>query len=118
MPPGSLGRPNFEGGPMPAMLHVTSPLMKGAAVADVQKRLTALGYAPGPVDGEYGTATAAAVRAFQRDNKLEVDGVVGPETRKVLRGTKLPKTHAAIVRKGSSLGEKALAEAVKHIGVS
>src|SRR5215471_7585261 len=103
---------------MPAMLHVTSPPMQGAEVVDLQKRLTALGYAPGPIDGAYGPATAAAVRAFQRDNKLEVDGVVGPETSKALRGTKTPKKNVPIVRKGSSIGEKALAEAVKHIGTT
>ena len=101
---------------MPAMLHVTSPLMQGADVVDLQKRLTALGYAPGPIDGAYGPATAAAVRAFQRDKKLAVDGVVGPATRKALREAKAPKGNGPIVRKASSLGGKALAEAVQHIG--
>ena len=101
---------------MPAMLHVASPLMQGREVTQLQKRLTALGYAPGPIDGAYGPATAAAVRAFQRDKKLEVDGVVGAETRKALRAAKTPKTNQPVVRRGSSLGEKALAEAVKHIG--
>lgn len=98
------------------MLHVASPLMQGRDVVKLQERLTALGYAPGPIDGAYGPTTAAAVRAFQRDRQLEVDGVVGPETRKALRGTKQPTTQTAIVRKASSLGESALAEAVKHIG--
>lgn len=102
---------------MPAILHVTSPLMQGADVADLQKRLTALGYAPGPIDGAYGPATAAAVRAFQRDNKLELDGAVGPATRKALRAKKTPNTNGPIVRKASSLGQKALAEAEKHIGI-
>ena len=92
---------------MPGMLHVTSPLMQGPEVTELQKRLTALGYAPGPIDGAYGAATAAAIRAFQRDNKLEVDGVAGPATRKALRGTKTPKPNVPIVRKASSLGQKA-----------
>ena len=103
---------------MASMLHVASPLMQGPEVADLQKRLTALGYAPGPIDGAYGPATAGAVRAFQRDNKLEVDGVVGPETRKALRKTKTPKKNGPIVRRASSLGEQALAEAVKYIGTT
>jgi hypothetical protein len=103
---------------MPATLHVASPLMQGPDVDDLQKRLTALGYAPGPIDGAYGPATAAAVRAFQRDKGLSVDGVVGPETRKALRGTKTPKTNGPVVRKASSLGGKALAEAIKHIGTT
>lgn len=103
---------------MPGMLHVVSPLMQGPEVTELQNRLTALGYAPGPIDGTYGPATAAAVSAFQRDNKLEVDGVVGPATRKALRGTKAPKKNGPIVRKASSLGQKALVEAVKHIGTT
>jgi Putative peptidoglycan binding domain/CHAP domain len=103
---------------MAAMLHVASPLMQGPDVAQIQEKLTALGYAPGPIDAAYGPTTASAVRAFQRDNKLEVDGVVGPETRKALRSARKPRELAGIVRKPSSLGGQALAEAVKHLGKS
>jgi Putative peptidoglycan binding domain/CHAP domain len=101
---------------MPAMLHIASPLMQGREVANLQERLTALGYAPGPIDGAYGPTTATAVRAFQRDNQLEMDGVVGPETRKALRSARKPKSQQPVVRRASSLGAKALAEAVKHVG--
>ena len=38
------------------------------------------------VDGKYSSATAAAVRDFQTKNGLQVDGEVGPETRKKLVG--------------------------------
>jgi hypothetical protein len=101
---------------MPADLHVTSPMMSGPDVLQIQQKLAALGYAPGIQDGVYGEATAAAVRAFQRDNKLSVDGAVGPETRKALRGAKAPKQQPPIARKPSSLGQLALAEALKHLG--
>lgn len=52
----------------------------GPAVVDIQKALTAKGYDSGSVDGIFGAKTAAAVRAFQRDAKLAVDGAVGPLT--------------------------------------
>lgn len=42
--------------------------------ADIQYSLTNLGYNPGPVDGISGRGTRAAVRAYQRDNGLLIDG--------------------------------------------
>ena len=50
----------------------------------LQRRLRALGQRPGPVDGLYGPRTEAAVERLQRDAGLAVDGVVGPETRRLL----------------------------------
>jgi len=38
-------------------------------------------YDPGPVDGVDGPKTQAAVKQFQRDNGLAVDGIAGPNTR-------------------------------------
>ena len=55
---------------------------RGPEVADVQKALVALGY-PLPkrgVDGIRGPETSAAVKKFQEDNGLEVDGDPGPNT--------------------------------------
>jgi hypothetical protein len=101
---------------MPTVLHVTSPLMAGREVAQIQEKLASLGYAPGPVDGAYGPTTAAAVRAFQLDNQLEVDGVVGPETRKALRSARKTGEQGPVPPRPSSPGEKALAEALKHLG--
>lgn len=101
---------------MPAMLHVTSPHMGGPDVARIQEKLTRLGYAPGPVDGVYGPATAASVRAFQRDRGLESDGVVGPETRAALRAAAGPRAPQPPKRRGSRPGQRALAEALTHVG--
>ena len=55
---------------------------KGDAVAECQKMLLTLGYDLGPygVDGDFGKATEAAVKAFQKDHDLTVDGIVGRKT--------------------------------------
>jgi peptidoglycan hydrolase-like protein with peptidoglycan-binding domain len=52
----------------------------GNAVRRVQKRLTLAGYDAGGVDGIFGAATEAGVKALQRDSGLARDGVVGPQT--------------------------------------
>lgn len=45
-----------------------------AATIRVQAGLSKLGYNPGPVDGIQGQQTTQAIRAYQRDNGLLVDG--------------------------------------------
>jgi len=53
---------------------------RGENVTKVQKRLIQYGYLDGEADGRYGEATRDAVRWFQRNNGLSVDGKVGPST--------------------------------------
>ena len=63
------------------------PLIKGQDVHQVQARLLSLGYRQtGEADGKYGVLTDKAVRAFQVDRGLLVDGIVGPDTWKALFG--------------------------------
>lgn len=52
----------------------------GAAVADVQQRLRALGHEIDDPDGSFGPSTRAAVQLFQQGRHLAADGIVGPET--------------------------------------
>ena len=52
----------------------------GNAVRRVQKRLTLAGYDTGGVDGIFGSATEAGVKALQRASGLDDDGIVGPQT--------------------------------------
>lgn len=46
----------------------------------IQQRLSALGYNPGPIDGIRGRLTIGAIKEFQSEAGLEVDGIIGPQT--------------------------------------
>lgn len=63
---------------------VAHPVLKrgdlGEAVKRLQETLKRLGHDPGLVDGIFGVKTEMAVRAFQNDAKITVDGIVGPKT--------------------------------------
>lgn len=54
-------------------------------VWDAQFRLKTIGYYQQAVDGNYGPVTAAAVRNFQYNYGLTVDGLIGANTWKALR---------------------------------
>jgi putative chitinase len=62
---------------MPSVLRLHST---GLEVSKLQRALAAAGCDPGRADGHFGTDTEAAVRAFQRQEGLDEDGVVGPAT--------------------------------------
>lgn len=59
---------------------------EGADVREMQEALISLGYDCGRwgADGDFGDATEMAVRAFQKDKRLTVDGDYGPITHKAL----------------------------------
>jgi uncharacterized lipoprotein YddW (UPF0748 family) len=54
--------------------------MSGDDVAEIQQLLVAKGYDIGPIDGQFGARTDMAVRAFQKQNGLLSDGIVGAQT--------------------------------------
>lgn len=54
--------------------------MNGTDVMVLQAVLAARGYAVGAVNGVFGDSLDKAVRTFQRDSGLAMDGVVGPMT--------------------------------------
>jgi eukaryotic-like serine/threonine-protein kinase len=60
----------------------------GSRVKEVQCILIARGYGVGSggTDGQFGKDTEAAVKRFQTDRHLEIDGQVGPQTWAALRG--------------------------------
>ncbi|MDD2647322.1 MAG: peptidoglycan-binding protein [Eubacteriales bacterium] len=53
---------------------------KGSAVTRLQNRLKALKYYTNSVDGSFGSGTVDAVKEFQRNNGLKVDGKAGAST--------------------------------------
>ncbi|MGB3653214.1 MAG: peptidoglycan-binding domain-containing protein, partial [Rivularia sp. (in: cyanobacteria)] len=53
---------------------------KGSDVTKLQQRLKNLGYYSSAIDGDFGPKTEAAVIAYQKNNYLVADGVVGDET--------------------------------------
>ncbi len=53
---------------------------KGQAVKDLQEALKALGFAVGAIDGVFGKTTEEAVKAFQKLQGTDADGIVGPVT--------------------------------------
>lgn len=61
--------------------------MSTYSVANVQARLKALGYEPGPIDGIRGRRTIGAVKQFQRAHGLDDDGIVDPLSGAALFGT-------------------------------
>ncbi len=48
----------------------------GSIVIQVQTRLARAGYYRGPIDGVMGPGTRFAIRAYERDHGLRVDGVI------------------------------------------
>lgn len=60
----------------------------GQNVRDIQKKLSDLGYDVGGVDGIYGQKTETAVKQFQRDAGIDVDGIVGTQTLGALAAAK------------------------------
>jgi lysozyme family protein len=69
----------------PAPATTLKPGDQGAQVKVLQRALVALGYAPGAIDGDYGSSTQAAVTRFQRASALAADGVLGPKTLAALK---------------------------------
>ncbi len=73
---------NGTEGPMP-ILRLG---MRGTAVVKLQQQLQAVGLFKGPVDGDFGPGTEAAVKAMQQRYSIAPDGIVGPTTWSALLG--------------------------------
>ncbi|MGQ4666537.1 peptidoglycan-binding domain-containing protein [Metabacillus halosaccharovorans] len=63
-----------------AVIRTVGEKAKGNITRIIQGMLYCLGYNPKGFDGIFGNGTEAAVRAYQKDHVLSVDGVVGENT--------------------------------------
>jgi peptidoglycan hydrolase-like protein with peptidoglycan-binding domain len=45
-----------------------------ARYKEIQRALKERGYNPGPIDGQWGSKTSAALKRFERDHNLRADG--------------------------------------------
>lgn len=85
--------------------YVLSRGSKGESVKKAQLRLIELGYSCGSAgaDGQYGTGTYNAVVAFQKQNSLTPDGVIGKDTSSALYSEKAIRySEVTILKKGMS----------------
>ena len=62
------------------MLYRRRPMLRGDDVAELQRRLNALGFDAGREDGILGDDTTSALTEFQRNAGITADGICGPET--------------------------------------
>ena len=71
-----------------------APQTAQAYMISIQEELIAHGYRPGPVDGKMGPQTRSAIRAYQRDAGLTVDGIATKELLDHLKFAQ-PKVYAS-----------------------
>ena len=67
------------------MIYRSARMLRGDDVADLQRRLSGLGFDTGKVDGIFGDQTEHGLVEFQRNAGLTVDGICGPATVRALR---------------------------------
>jgi N-acetylmuramoyl-L-alanine amidase len=75
-------------------LYRRRPMFRGDDVAELQRRLSQLGFDPGRIDGIFGDETVVALMDFQRNAGLTMDGVLGRRT--------LVDLHRLTIRKGAA----------------
>ena len=86
--------------PVPEKLPTLKKGNKGKYVTLAQTELMNKGYslAPYGADGSFGTVTEKAVKKLQKDWGLEPDGIIGPETWKVLQGAQDKKLYTVTIK--------------------
>lgn len=94
----------------PATISSSSILRQGDksnAVKQMQQKLIDLGYLSGKADGNFGPLTYQALRAFQRANALDVDGIAGKDTLNTLNSIQVQVPTGPTATPPSSSGSAA-----------
>lgn len=71
---------------------------RGNDVRELQSKLTSKGFNTHGIDGIFGRNTGTAVRHFQANSKIAVDGLVGRDTINALNGGKTPVSKYQVLR--------------------
>jgi N-acetylmuramoyl-L-alanine amidase len=79
------------------LLYLTSPLLRGDDVAQLQLLLSRIGFDCGRVDGFLGKITAKIITEFQQNYGLVPDGICGPQTLQAIHRASV--THRQSIRK-------------------
>ena len=85
---------------------------QGAEIAEIQGKLVALGYDV-LADGSFGSATAEAIKDFQRSQGIKADGLIGPATYAALLGRDMPD----ISRGMNYIARRIITTSMDYIGV-
>ncbi len=89
----------------------------GSQVKSIQNKLIKLGYdlSKFGTDGQFGDETEKAVRQFQGDQGISVDGIVGPVTQKHFNNAKKPSNKSIVPYPGHLIKSGNRGENVKRI---
>lgn len=85
---------------------------QGSEIAEIQGKLVLLGYDV-MADGDFGPATVAAIKEFQKANGLQVNGLIGPATYAALLGRDMPD----ISRGVNYIARRIISSAMDYMGV-
>lgn len=85
-------------------LRLTSPMMRGDDVKELQTKLKSLGYDCGEIDGVFGKNTESALKAFEKARGGKVDGILDDETRFLFETAHImPAQREHVVKSGDTL---------------
>ena len=85
---------------------------QGSEVAEIQGQLASIGYDV-YADGDFGPATAEAVKSFQSSQGLEAYGLIGPATYRALMGREIPQ----VTRGSNVIARQIVSSSMAYIGV-